>query len=320
MPFIHDDREFNDLVQIVAGANELAPALVEKDYWVTHVLWSIATLGLEVWLKGGTSLSKGFGLITRFSEDLDLKLESGTVTQLASVKNWKSRGAQATSNRKNHFEALTETLVVPGAELVLEDGDHIQWRSVNVRVEYPGVHLGELDPLRPFVLLEIGSARVTPFVERPISSFVHDYLEANAQLGSYDENRPGNVRCLHPLVTLIEKLDALQHRALDTQRDPSAFVRHYEDVAQIISYADQLPKLEDYVDIAALIHDLDSKNDIRHLPDSTHGAFAPSNTDPRWDAIRLAHDEITPMFWGPRISLDESCLRIREWLHQELDG
>lgn len=317
MPFIHDDREFDDLVQVVASANQLAPALVEKDYWVTHVLWSIAALGLEVWLKGGTSLSKGFGLITRFSEDLDLKLEPGTVTQLPSVRNWKSTGTQATSSRKSHFEALTETLVVPGAELVLEDGDHIQWRSANLRVEYPGVHLGELSPLRPFVLLEIGSARVTPFVERPITSFVHDYLEADAQLGSYDENRPGNVRCLHPLVTLIEKLDALQYRALDDQRDPAGFVRHYEDVARIIGGADRLPSLEDHADVAAMVRDLKAENDIRQPPDPVHGAFTPTSA-PRWDAIRSAYEDIRPMFWGERISLEESCELIRDWVSSEL--
>jgi predicted nucleotidyltransferase component of viral defense system len=89
--FVHDDREFDDLVQIVAGERRLARGLVEKDYWVTHTLWALHAAGFEVWFKGGTSLSKGFGLIQRFSEDLDLKVESGTVSALSKVSNWKTR-------------------------------------------------------------------------------------------------------------------------------------------------------------------------------------------------------------------------------------
>lgn len=42
--------------------------------------WAILAQGFEVWFKGGTSLSKGFGLIERFSEDLDLKIEPGSST------------------------------------------------------------------------------------------------------------------------------------------------------------------------------------------------------------------------------------------------
>ena len=72
MTFLHDDPGFEDLLQIVAAKRSLSTGLVEKDHWVTHTLWALHQLGLEVWFKGGTSLSKGFGLIERFSEDLDL--------------------------------------------------------------------------------------------------------------------------------------------------------------------------------------------------------------------------------------------------------
>ena len=74
MSFVHDDREFGDLLRIVAGERRIAPGLIEKDYWVTHTLWALHDMGFDVWFKGGTSLSKGFGLIERFSEDLDLKV------------------------------------------------------------------------------------------------------------------------------------------------------------------------------------------------------------------------------------------------------
>ena len=65
--FIHDHPQFVDMLAIVSSRQNVAVALVEKDYWVTHALWSILESGLSCWFKGGTSLSKGFGLIQRFS-------------------------------------------------------------------------------------------------------------------------------------------------------------------------------------------------------------------------------------------------------------
>ncbi len=85
MTFVHDDADFDALLQIVAEKCGHGVALVEKDYWVTHTLWALHAQGFEVWFKGGTSLSKGFGLIERFSEDIDLKLEPGSVGALRSV-------------------------------------------------------------------------------------------------------------------------------------------------------------------------------------------------------------------------------------------
>jgi hypothetical protein len=47
----------------------LLSALVEKDYWIMHCPYGLSTQGLSFELKGGTSLSKGFGIIQHFSED-----------------------------------------------------------------------------------------------------------------------------------------------------------------------------------------------------------------------------------------------------------
>lgn len=58
------------------GARGLRPALVEKDYYVTEALRIIAgTYGDKVIFKGGTSLAKGWNLIRRFSEDVDIFLD-----------------------------------------------------------------------------------------------------------------------------------------------------------------------------------------------------------------------------------------------------
>ncbi len=90
MSFLHNDPEFGQLLRIVAREHGIAEALIEKDYWVTHVLWAIHQTDLDIWFKGGTSLSKGFRLIQRFSEDLDLVIRPGTATGLPDVKSWTS--------------------------------------------------------------------------------------------------------------------------------------------------------------------------------------------------------------------------------------
>jgi predicted nucleotidyltransferase component of viral defense system len=62
----------------------LRPALIEKDYYVTEALRKIAeAVGDKVIFKGGTSLSKGWNLIRRFSED-----STSSSTLKPSIQRW----------------------------------------------------------------------------------------------------------------------------------------------------------------------------------------------------------------------------------------
>src|SRR2546421_6661329 len=65
--YLHNPPQFADLIRIVSAENGIDPALVEKDYWIMHCLYGLQQLGLKFELKGGTSLSKGHGIIHRFS-------------------------------------------------------------------------------------------------------------------------------------------------------------------------------------------------------------------------------------------------------------
>ena len=73
--FLHLRSDFNELLAIVAEERGIDPVLVEKDYWIMHCLWGLQALNFRFELKGGTSLSKGFGVIHRFSEDIDIRIE-----------------------------------------------------------------------------------------------------------------------------------------------------------------------------------------------------------------------------------------------------
>lgn len=71
--FLHQLPDVKELFTVVARQYKLLPAIVEKDYWLMHCLWGIKKQGFQFELKGGTSLSKGFGIIERFSEDVDIQ-------------------------------------------------------------------------------------------------------------------------------------------------------------------------------------------------------------------------------------------------------
>jgi predicted nucleotidyltransferase component of viral defense system len=73
--YLHNHPEFDDLVRTVGREKSLDASLVTKDYWIMHVLYGLKKGGFEFQLKGGTSLSKGFGIINRFSEDIDIRIE-----------------------------------------------------------------------------------------------------------------------------------------------------------------------------------------------------------------------------------------------------
>jgi predicted nucleotidyltransferase component of viral defense system len=73
--YLQNHPEFSDLIRIVAEEKGIDPALVEKDHWIMHCLYGLQKLDFIFQLKGGTSLSKGHGIISRFSEDIDILIE-----------------------------------------------------------------------------------------------------------------------------------------------------------------------------------------------------------------------------------------------------
>ncbi len=72
---LHSDKKlFSDTIRVTAAQLKINEVFVEKDYWITLVLQRLSKseYAEQTVFKGGTSLSKGFGLIERFSEDVDI--------------------------------------------------------------------------------------------------------------------------------------------------------------------------------------------------------------------------------------------------------
>jgi hypothetical protein len=307
---LHDHPDFPGLIRIVASKRGVAESLVEKDYWVTHVLWGLKDSGIHVSFKGGTSLSKGFDLLQRFSEDLDVKLEA---EGLPAVSSWRSQGVTATAERKAFFLALQSRLTVQGAELAeMPEHRDSHSRTAVFKVMYPRRSGGALPGgMRPFVQLEVGSARVTPGEGRPITSWIHEHVhDAHPERASeFLDNRPGDIHCVSPRVTLLEKIEAIGRR-FSREEDAASFVRHYEDIIHILDS----PVGRDGRDYGALLSEMRRTKDIRKWPGPDHAAWSPDKAPARWREVVEAWERIGPIFWGDRVSLAACGARIQDFL------
>src|SRR5258708_4657248 len=118
--YLHNHKQFSDLIRIVAEQKGIDPALVEKDYWIMHCLYGLQKLGLTFELKGGTSLSKGFKIIDRFSEDIDIHIDPPASRNVKTGRN-QDRPAHVKS-RKDFYDWLADTKIrIYGIEAVERD-------------------------------------------------------------------------------------------------------------------------------------------------------------------------------------------------------
>lgn len=74
-------KEFYETLLASADRLGISPAIIEKDYYVTLLLETLSRKVPSLIFKGGTSLSKCYKIINRFSEDIDLTLDSTSQTQ-----------------------------------------------------------------------------------------------------------------------------------------------------------------------------------------------------------------------------------------------
>jgi predicted nucleotidyltransferase component of viral defense system len=106
--FLHKRKDFKNLILTLERETGILATLIEKDYWIMHVLHGLNQLSLTFELKGGTSLSKGFKIIDRFSEDIDIHITPPLVfkaeTGLEINENPKSSNKNVFDNRRQFFD------------------------------------------------------------------------------------------------------------------------------------------------------------------------------------------------------------------------
>lgn len=230
-PFLHDHPEFTDLIRTVAAEQGIDPYLAEKDYWIMHCLFGLKQAGYDFQLKGGTSLSKGFGIIDRFSEDIDIHISPPKDMDVKTLKNQDKE--QHRQSRKDFYDYLAQTITIQGILRAERDTlfDGIpKYFSGGIRLFYQA-HFASDGTAKDGVLLEAGFDDVAPNHAVDISSWALDFaIERNVAVL---DNRARDILCYDPGYTLVEKLQTIATKYRKQQEQggfPENFMRHYYDV------------------------------------------------------------------------------------------
>jgi Nucleotidyl transferase AbiEii toxin, Type IV TA system len=242
---LSDSPEFEDAVRAAAEHHGILPALVRKDYWVTRVLRSIATdeaLHGTVLFKGGTSLSKGWRLIERFSEDVDLLLTGPNFGPMPDRTNDRVRQFRAIKAR---IEADT-TLRLPAQDTVDREVWNFHYTRdqfhCNIRYPLPGSVIKPGGVNTEWVLVETGfRGGVQPHARRSLNSLIGEFVDTQpasreALVPYVADLTPFEMDLLKPERTFAEKI-LLLHIAMSKGDDGARDVktRHYYDVAQLFA-------------------------------------------------------------------------------------
>lgn len=230
-----------------------ASVIVEKDFWVCWllgVLFADAELGPHLVFKGGTSLSKVYGVIERFSEDIDLSLSPEFLgIDESSIEAAQSRTRRdAAMNRMQEICAeRTQTVVLPrlesrvgallGASIPKDswlryEKDPIA-RSPVIHFHYPTVESTGLHYVRREVKLELGSLTDQRPIERhEIRPWIADIFP------SIFDDWKCPVIALDLARSFWEKATILhaEHHRPEDQPTPDRYSRHYADMARLLEH------------------------------------------------------------------------------------
>ena len=164
-----EESHQRQLLEQVVGKIGLPPQAIEKDIWVTAILQLVFTLPFadKLIFKGGTSLSKAWGVINRFSEDIDLAVDRslfGLEGDLTKRELKKLRKSSSVFVREDFVNALRQTLEKFGlnkfCKLEAEsdgEGDKTYPEPRKLFVYYNSALTDAIDYIKPMVVLEIGS-------------------------------------------------------------------------------------------------------------------------------------------------------------------
>ena len=220
---------------------------VEKDFWVCWTLgqlFALPEIGGCLTFKGGTSLSKVWGLIQRFSEDIDLVIDKGW---LGITEENDPEAAASPSQLKKRLKIVEEMTVVRIAGTFLPALQDAIRRALPDKTwslghdpldpqvllfRYPRLIVGEASYFDPVVKIELGTR------SDPIPTQIR-MVQAEVALAfpqAFDQPQV-RLRALEPARTFLEKVSLLHETGFKSAQGkarPAKLARHYYDVAKLI--------------------------------------------------------------------------------------
>ncbi len=235
--YLKSKDDLRVLITNTARKKNISEAVVEKDYWVTYFLDYL--FNENKWkeyftFKGGTSLSKCFGIIQRFSEDIDLILD-WRVLGYDKLEPWLIRSNTKQDKFNKEINEKTERFLKEDflTELIKDfsQGDfEFEIDSLDpqtILFSYPKIF--DSNYLSQTIRLEIGSlAAWTPATNISIIPIIGD-----AYANIFKEKT--NIRTVSVERTFWEKATILHHEANrpESSKMPHRYARHYYDMYKI---------------------------------------------------------------------------------------
>lgn len=307
------ERRARAFEQAAAGQAGL-DVILEKDFWVSWLLGMLFTLpevAPHLVFKGGTSLSKVFGVIDRFSEDIDLCLVPEFVgADTTGFDALTSRGKRdaAVMEMQALCSAKAQAVLMPALEAAIVStlgasmaGGWLRFevdadaKSPIVYFAYPSTQGGGFAYLRREVKLELG----TLTDQQPTGSYAIKPLLADAFPQLFD-GWACSVTALELERTFWEKATILHaefHRPAESST-PIRYARHYFDMAKLLGHPNAAQYLADKTQCQRVV-DWKSRAFARgwaRYDLATHGTFRLTPAPQRQADLAQDYATMRPMF------------------------
>ena len=229
---LHNDREtFEQVILKVANETGIEPSIIEKDYYVTLFLKRIVQLQPNIIFKGGTSLSKCYKVINRFSEDIDLNIDT--------------QSKPTEGQRKKLKENIVS--IIDEFGFTLDNADNVRSRRNYNRyiVDYPTVFSSNF--LKEHLIIETAVyIKAYPCERLQATSIIYDYLKQNGYEDLIQKYglEPFELNVQTASRTLIDKLYALGDYYLsDAVQEHSRHIYDIFKLSDIVSLDANLKQL-----------------------------------------------------------------------------
>ena len=311
LKYLHHHHDFADLLRIISENTGIDAGLVEKDYWIMHVLYGLKKQGFEFELKGGTSLSKGYKIINRFSEDVDIHIKPPV--KFGVNENPKNTNAKNIEARKNFYDWLSTNIQIDGIVSIERDhlfDDEDYYRSGGIRLHYKTT----TDPIagvKEGILLEAGFDTATPNKALSISSWAFDQAIRTVDIL---DNRAMAISCYHLGYTLVEKLQTIATKYRQEQsgeKDRPNFMRQYYDVYCLLNN-DEVQAFIGTPEYTDHKHRRFPKLDLE-IPINENEAFLLSNSEQR-ENFRKRYVETAALYYNGQPDFDDLLKRIAGYI------
>lgn len=230
---LHQHPEiFNSAVKETSDSLNIRDFFIEKDYWITLVLKRLSESEYvdSVVFKGGTSLSKAFGLIDRFSEDIDLAVVNNLVSSGNQIKN-------LIRDIEKEIAGDLKEIETPG---VTSKGSRFR-KSV---FHYPSIFKNAVvTAISDKLIIEINSfANPYPYQKVEVQSIIGKFYQSHnaTELVEKYNLHPFQLNVLDKKQTMLEKVVSLVRFSFDENpvKSISGKIRHFYDLFYLLSDED----------------------------------------------------------------------------------